>query len=201
MYALWARATSWLILRPPITRLTSLPTRFRRPDGTLTPEALGGYKYITKISDEYTMWTEPYLLKSKHDALSSFQVFVQSVVIPSDFRVERVRMEKEGEFISKEFQDYSLQTGVSVEYAITNTPQQIGMSERVGRTLAAMMLCMLTKRGLPKFLWGELMFTSAFLGNSAPHSAIGMQFPYKMLHGTESDLRLLRVIGTGLRAY
>ena len=53
----------------------------------LTPEALGGYEYITNISEEYTKWTESYLLKPKHDALSSFQVFVQSVVIPSGFRV------------------------------------------------------------------------------------------------------------------
>ena len=40
--------------------------------GPLIPEALGGYEYITKISDEYTKWTETYLLNSKHDALSSF---------------------------------------------------------------------------------------------------------------------------------
>ena len=75
------------------------------------------------------------MLKSKHDALSSYQVFIQSVMIPRGFRVERLRVEKGGEFISKEFQDYCLQTGVSLEYASTNTPQQIGMSERVGRTL------------------------------------------------------------------
>ena len=54
---------------------------------------------------------------------------------------------------------------------------------------------MLADGGLPKFQWGELMFTAAFLGNTAPHSAIDMQSPYKMLHGTEPDLRLLRVIG------
>ncbi|CAN0549652.1 unnamed protein product, partial [Laminaria digitata] len=77
--------------------------------GPLTPEALGGYNYMTKISDEYAKWTGTYLLKSKHDALSSFQVFVQSVVIPSGFRVERLRMDKGGEFISKEFQDYCFQ--------------------------------------------------------------------------------------------
>ena len=39
------------------------------------------------------------------------------------------------------------------------------------------------------------MFTATFLGNWAPHSAIGVQSTYKVLHGTESDLRLLRVIG------
>ena len=31
---------------------------------------------------------------------------------------------------------------------------------------------------------GELMLTAAFLGKTAPHSAIGMQSPYKMLPGT-----------------
>ena len=54
---------------------------------------------------------------------------------------------------------------------------------------------MLADSGLPKFLWAEMMFTAAFLGNRAPHSAIGMQSPYKVLHGTEPDLRFLRVIG------
>ena len=48
---------------------------------------------------------------------------------------------------------------------------KIDLSERVGRTFAAMVRCMLADSGPPKFLWGELMFTAAFLGNRAPHSA------------------------------
>ena len=128
------------------------------------------------------------MLKSKHDALRSFQVLVQSVVIRSVFRVERLRVNKGDEFISKEFQGYCLQTAVSLEYASTNTSQQIGMSERVGRNLAAMVRCMLADSGLPQFLGGELMSTAAFLGNKGPHSAIGMQSTYKMLHGMGPDL-------------
>ena len=135
------------------------------------------------------------MLKSKHGALTSFQVFVQSVVIPSGFRVERLSVDKGGEFVSKDFQGYCLQTGLSLEFASTNTPNQIGMSERVGRTVAAMVRCVLADSGLSKFLRGELMFTAAFLGNRAPHSAIGVQSPYKMLHGTEPDLRFVRVVG------
>ena len=86
-----------------------------------------------------------------------------------------------------------------LEYASTDTPQQSGMSERVGRTLAAMVGCLLAESGLPRFLWGEVIFTAAFLGNRASHSAISMQSPFKMLNGTEPDLRLLRV--TGVRAF
>ena len=59
-----------------------------------TPEALGGYKCVSKISDEHTRWTEIYLLKSKDGALHAFQSFLQSMVIPSGVRVERLRADK-----------------------------------------------------------------------------------------------------------
>ena len=39
----------------------------------LAPETLSGYMYITKIPDEHTKWMETYLLKSTHDALTSFR--------------------------------------------------------------------------------------------------------------------------------
>ena len=77
---------------------------------------------------------EAYLLKCKHDALSSFPVLVRSVPTPSGSRVE-FRVDKGGEFIGKEFQGSCFQTGFSLEYASTNTPQQIGMSERVEELL------------------------------------------------------------------
>ena len=133
--------------------------------GPMLPEALGGFKYVCKISDEYTRWTEIYLLKTKDGTLHAFQSYVQSTVIPGGVRVERVRADKGGEFIGNEFKSYCRQTGILLELASTNTPQQIGLSERVGRTLAAMVRCMLADSGLPTFLWGELMFTAAYLEN------------------------------------
>ena len=62
--------------------------------GQLTPKALGGYKYVSKISHEHIRWTEIYLLKSKDGALHAFQSFVQSMVIPSGVRAERLRADK-----------------------------------------------------------------------------------------------------------
>ena len=59
-----------------------------------TLEALGGYKFVSNISEEHTRWTEIYLLKSKDGALHAFQSFVQSMVIPSGVRVEQLRADK-----------------------------------------------------------------------------------------------------------
>ena len=114
-------------------------------------------------------------METSDGALNAFQLFIQSMVIPGGVRVERVRSDKGGEFIGNEFKSYYRQTGVLLVFASTNTPQQIGPSERVGRTLAAMIRCMLADSGLPTFLWGELMFTAAYLANKSPHSVLGMQ--------------------------
>ena len=97
--------------------------------GHFTPEELGGYKYVFKISDGHTRWTKIYLLKSKNSAFQVFQSFVQSMVIPSGVRVAQFRADRGGEFIDNDFKDYCTQTGVLLEYVSTNTPQQISMSE------------------------------------------------------------------------
>ena len=39
------------------------------------------------------------------------------------------------------------------------------------------------------------MLTAAYVGNKASHSALNIQSPYKILKGTEADVRILRVIG------
>lgn len=116
-------------------------------------------------------------------------------MIFSGFWIERLRAYKRGEYINKDFRNYCLQTRLSLEYASTNTPQQTDMSERVGRTLATMVGCMVANSGLPKIFWGELISATMFLGNRALHFVICMQFQYTILHGADFDLRLLRVIG------
>ena len=139
------KAADQHVQRPFQLALTDLMGQFK-------PEALGGYKYVSRSSDEHTRWTEIYLLKSKDGALHTFQSFVQSIVISNGVRVERLRADKGGEFIGNDFKDYCTQTGVLLEYASTKTSQKIGISERVGGTLAAMVRCILADSGLPMFL-------------------------------------------------
>ena len=95
-------------------------------------------------------------------------------MIPSGVRVDRLRVDKESEFIDNDVKDYCTQTGILLEYVSTNTPLNTGMSKRVGGMLAAVVYWMLAKSGLPTFLLGELMLTSAYVGNTVPHSALNM---------------------------
>ena len=86
-------------------------------------------------------------------------------------------------------------SAIKLEYAATNTPQQIGVSERDGQTLAGVTRCLLKDGDFPPSMWGELMLTAAYLLNRSPHSALGGATPYSKLHNKSPDLSGLRVIG------
>ena len=57
--------------------------------GPFTPVAIGVYKYVSKITDEYTKWTAVYLLTNNNQALKSLHLFVGSTVIPFGGRIVR----------------------------------------------------------------------------------------------------------------
>ena len=46
------------------------------------PTAHGGYRFVSKITDQFTKWTAVYLLCSKDQALASLQLLVTSTAIP-----------------------------------------------------------------------------------------------------------------------
>ena len=141
--------------------------------------ALGGFKFVSKIIDQFTKWSEVFLLKAKSDVVDSLQLYNQHTVIPSGYRLGRVKGDRGGEFTGNAFRQYWREVGVRLEFAATNTPQQIGANERVGRTLAGMVRCLLADSGLPHFLWGELFLTASYLCNRPSHSALNHETPYK----------------------
>ena len=123
--------------------------------GPFTPAAIGDYRYVSKITAEYTKWTAVYLLTNKNQALKSLQLFVGSTVIPFGGRTVRWRADKGGEYTRETFRQYWFETGTIQEFAATKTPQQIGVSECVGRTLCAMVRCMLLDGGFLSTMWGS----------------------------------------------
>ena len=157
------------------------------------PAARGGYEYVSKITHQFSKWTAVYMLCTKDQALASLQLFVTLTVIPFGSRIVTRRADKDGQCTGEDFKAYSQETGVTQQFAATNSPQQIGVSERVGQMLWAMFRCIRVK-GLPPFLWGELMMIASYICNRIPHSALNMKTPYKKLYGKDADLSHLKII-------
>ena len=163
--------------------------------GPLSLPALGGFRYVSKFSDQFTKWNEVFLLKEKNFTVDTVQLYNQAVAIPSGLCLERLRADKGGENTDAAFRKYCLDVGIKLELASTNTPQQIGANERLGRTLVGMVRCLLSDSGLPLFLWGELFPTASYLCNRAPHAALGNKTPFQALYGRPAHLGHIRAIG------
>ena len=74
--------------------------------GTFKPEGREGYKYMSKITDQFTKWTAVYLLCTKDQALASLQSFVTSTVIPFGSRIVIWGADKGGEYTGEDFKAY-----------------------------------------------------------------------------------------------
>ena len=163
--------------------------------GPLKPAARGGYEYVSNITDQFTKWTAVYLLCTKDQALASLSLFVTSTVIPSGSRIVTWRADTGGEYTGKYFQAYCQETGITQKSVATNTPQHIGVSVGVGRTLCAMVGCMHFDSGLPSFLWEEQLMAASHICNRIPHSAFNMKTPYKKLYGKDADPSHFKIVG------
>ncbi|CAB1118074.1 unnamed protein product [Ectocarpus sp. CCAP 1310/34] len=160
--------------------------------GPVNPPAKykGGYfPYACKITDDYTKMKEVYLLRKKSDTTD------MCVAAAGGYRIETIHCDKEGENTGSEFGDYYKNSDIKLEYAATNTPQQIGASERDGQTLYGVTRCLLKHGDFPPSMWGELMLTAAYLLNRSAHLALGGATPYSKLHNKSPDLSGFRVIG------
>ena len=179
------------------TRKTTRPMQLVYTDlmGPFTPAAKGGYRFVSKFTDDYSRMKEIFLLKNKTEAAESLHQYNMTVAAPLGLRIENLRCDKGGEYTGQEFRTLCVGAGINIEYTATNTPQQNGVSERDGQTLAKITRCLMKDGDFPPFMWGELMFTATYLANRSPHSTLEGATPYSKMHNLEPDLTGLRAIG------
>lgn len=179
------------------TRKTTAPMQLVYTDnmGQITPPAKGGFRYACKFTDAFSRMKEVYLLKAKSESVRALHAYNMHVAGPLGRRIEIVRCDRGGENVGSEFTTYCTDSGITIEYAATNTPQQNGVSERDGQTLATITRCLMKDGAFLPTLWGELMLTAVYLSNRSPHAALGGATPYFTMYGKEADLSSLRVIG------
>ena len=62
--------------------------------GPISPAAMGGFKYVSKITDEFTKYKEIYLIQTKGEVVDTIQLYVQSVVASLGFRIQGLRTDR-----------------------------------------------------------------------------------------------------------
>lgn len=86
---------------------------------------------------------EIFLLKDKTEAAESLHQCNMTVAASLGFRIDNLRCDKGGEYTGEKFRTLCAGAGINIENTANNTPQQNGVPERYGQTLAKIIGCLM----------------------------------------------------------
>lgn len=170
--------------------------------GPLPIASASGSRYIFVIIDDYSRYIWVYFLKDKSSTFQIFRTFKIMIELQLHSKIEMIRSDRGGEFISEDFSKLCEETGMRRQFTNARTPEQNGVVERANRKLLETARCMALQAKTPQFLWTEAVNTAAFIINRSPTSAIPSQVtPFQQLFHKKPDVSFLRIYGSRVHVW
>lgn len=164
--------------------------------GPMQTQSIGGCKYFVTFIDDYTRCGKVYFMKNKNEVLDKFKEFERLVSTECNEKIQCLRSDNGGEYVSKIFETYLKQQGIRHETTVPHSPEQNGVAERRNRTLVESARSMLCFAGLPKEYWAEAINVSNYVGNRVPTSANKCgRTPFEKWYGRKPNLSHMRTFG------
>ena len=164
-------------------------------------EAIGGYCYACVFNDDCSRHVWVYYLKTKDQTLRTFRSFVSMVENQTGYQLVFFQSDRGGEFMSKEFDDFLEEKGITRKTSAPETPQQNGLAERMMQTLKGGSRALLTHSGMSKGFWVEAMRTATHVLNHSPRKGLEWHTPYELFYGHVPNISYFRTFGCRTWAY
>ena len=103
--------------------------------------------------------------------------------------------------MSKEFDNFLEEKGITRETSAPETPQQNGLAECMMQTLKGGSHVLLTHSGMSKGFWVEAMRTATHVLNRSPRKGLGWRTPYELFYGHVPNISYFRTFGCHTWAY
>jgi hypothetical protein len=138
------------ISKPPISEILQLV----HSDlcGPLPHKSMTGSRYILTFIDHFSRYSWVYFLNTKSEIFEVFKHWRAQVEKETHKRLSYLHMDRGGEYLSSEFQNYCKLHGICRQLTIACTPQQNGMAERKSRYLLEIRRSLLFGVQLPTYL-------------------------------------------------
>ncbi|KAM1806086.1 hypothetical protein ACFX11_029271 [Malus domestica] len=153
-----------------------------------------GYKYYLIVVDDYTKYSWLYPLFYKSDVCSVFKTFVHKVQTFFDCKIQCLRSDYGGEFLSKEFQGFLNAQGITHQLSCPHTPEQNGCAERKHRHVVEMGRTLLFQSVLEPKFWVEAFQTAVYLINRLPPQSSSVS-PWEKLFQAPPKYHNLKAFG------
>ena len=112
------------------------------------------------------------------------------------YKVKRWQTDGVKEFKHSEFKTFLNRKKIQWQPSISYAHHQMGVAERVNRTITLRIRTIRLDSGLPVYLWKELVKIVVYLINRSPTRCFKGKISYEIWYGYKSDLLYLKIIGS-----
>jgi len=144
--------------------------------------------------DDYSRFPAVYFITKKSDVFAVFKCYRAWAENVTGRQIGILRDDKGGEYITGDLDRYLVDARIRQEHSIRNTPQQLGVAERLNRTLAEGITTILSQSGLMRTWWEDA--AAHFLyGKIRLPSLVTTHTPYELFYGQRPSVDRLRPFG------
>ena len=118
-----------------------------------------------------------YFLAKKSETFGVFREFKALVEKQAGVPIQILRIDRGGEYLSKEFVEFCNEQGIQRQLTASYTPQQNGVAERKNQTIINMVRSVLVEKGVPKSFWPEAVNWVIHILNRSPTPAVKNSTP------------------------
>ena len=121
---------------------------------------------------DYSRYDYISLLHRMSEEFEKFKEFWVKAEKQLDKNIKSIRSDRGGKYLSRDFNKYLLDNEILSQLSILRMPQQNGVAKRKKQTLLDIVRSMMSYSDIPKFLWGYVLETTAYILNSVPTKSI-----------------------------
>ena len=180
---------------PPLTSraANSLDLIHSDVHGPLPVRTPSGMRYWVTFIDDCKRYRVVIPMRSKDETFGAFKTFKAWAENVLKRRIGTLRDDKGGEYMSKAFEAFCDEHGITRQHTVRNRPQQNGVAERFNRTLQEGITTMLSEADMPPTFWGEALCSLVYVINRTPTAALPGSTPYEGWFGQKPDVSNLRI--------
>ena len=169
--------------------------------GPIKPSSIEGFRYFLTFTDDYTRFSQVYVLSSRTQVYEKFLEYKAYVENHHNDKIKTLRSDNGTEYTSNQFKDFLYKCGIRHELTNPHTPQQNGVAERFNRTINEGVRAVLLESRLPASLWPYAVNYMTMVKNCVPHSATNFQVPYKLWNNLDPPYELFHPFGCPVVAW
>ncbi|RFU25060.1 hypothetical protein B7463_g11276, partial [Scytalidium lignicola] len=177
------------------------PERVTKPLERIHTDMWGPYRipsrngntYMITFTDEYTRKVWVYFSQNRVAIHTIFPEFKAKVELETGYRIKAVRCDNAKEYVALGNR-ISRITGIQFEYIVPYFHEQLGIPERLNRTLITLARTMLWSSQLPAMFWEDAVETACYVRNRTPIGPDG-KTPEEAYSGKKPYIGHLRAFG------